>query len=127
MVRQAALGALLLIFGQIAEFFDLRQMLVISPFRPGIAGLLTARAFSAAGGRRCLRTIRFLRLPAEELVFQLFDLRLQFLDFPFEFGFPLLAPLELGLPIAGLLSHFQHFEQQLRRILPQFFHRGLPD
>ena len=38
MVRPAALGALLLIFGQIAGFFDLRQMLVIAPFRPGIAG-----------------------------------------------------------------------------------------
>jgi len=97
-VGQAAAGALLLVFGQIAEIFDDGQIVVASPLRRGIAGLLAARAPAAAGGRGCLRTVFLLRLFAEELMFQLFDFRSNFLDLRLEIGFSPLAALELGLP-----------------------------
>jgi hypothetical protein len=91
LVGQAAPGALLLIFRQIARIFDDGQMVVASPLRRGIVGLLTARAPATAGGRGCLRTGFLLRLLAEELMFQLSDFRLQFLDLLLELGFSLFA------------------------------------
>jgi hypothetical protein len=104
LVGQAAPGALLLVFGQIAGIFDDGQMVVVSPPRRGIVGLLAARAPAAAGGRGCLRTVFLLRLFAEDLMFQLFDFRLQFLDLLLELGFSPFAALELGFPKVGLLS-----------------------
>ena len=105
LVGQAAPGALLLVFGQIAEIFDFGQMAVASPLRRGIVRLLAARAFPAtAGGRGCLRTFFLLRLFAEELMFQLSDSRLEFLDLLLELGFSPSAALELSFPIVGLLS-----------------------
>jgi len=53
-VGQAALGALLLVFGQIAEIFDNGQMVMASPLWRRIVGLLATTAFLAAGGRGCL-------------------------------------------------------------------------
>jgi len=61
------------------------------------------------------------------LVFQLLDLRFQLLDFLLELGFPFLAALKLGLPIADLLPHLQQLDQRLRSVLLQFFRRGFPD
>jgi hypothetical protein len=105
-VGQAAPGALLLVFGQITEIFDFGQKVVVSPLWRGIVGLLAATAFPVAGGRGCLRTVLFLRLLAEELMFQLFNSCPQFPDLLLEIGFSLLAALELGFPIVGLLSRF---------------------
>jgi hypothetical protein len=104
LVGQAAPRALLLVFGQIAGIFDYGQMIVASPLRRGIAGLLAARAFPAVGGRGCFRTVFLLRFFAEQLMFELFDFRFPFLDLLLELGFSLFAALELGFPIVGLLS-----------------------
>ena len=87
------------------------QILVASPLRRGIVGLLAARAFPAAGGRGYLRTFFLLRLFSEELMFQLFDFRLQFLDFLLELRFPPFNALELGFPIVGLLSGLKQLPQ----------------
>jgi hypothetical protein len=95
---------LLSVFGQIANIFDDGQMVVASPLRRWIVGLLAARAPAAAGGHGCLRTVLLLRLFPEELMFQLFDFRLQFPDLLLELGFSPFAALELGFPIVGLLS-----------------------
>ena len=72
----------------------------IGPYKlagPGQGGSL--RDHAPAGGRGCLRTVFLLRLFAEELMLQLSDFRLEFLDLPLELGFSPFAELELGFPI----------------------------
>jgi hypothetical protein len=87
-------------------------MVVSSSFGSGLAGLLTAWAFSAGGrGSGFLGPLCLLRLLAEELMFQLSDSGLEFLDFPLELGFPRFAALELSFPIAGLLSQLKQVQQ----------------
>ena len=101
----------MMVFGQIAEIFDDGQMVVASPLRRGIVGLLAARAFpAAAGGRGCLRTFFLLRLFAEEIMFQLFDFPLKFPVLLLQFGFSLFATLELGFPKSGLLSLLEQLQ-----------------
>ncbi len=51
----------------------------------------------------------------------------EFLDLLLQFGFPLFGTLELRFPVARLLSLLEPLQQQLRRILKQFFRRRMED
>ena len=89
--------------------------------RSGVFGLLAASAFSAAGRRGLLRSFPLFGLLAEQLMFQLCNSGSEFLDFLLEFDFPLLGALELGFPIAGLLSLVEQLLPQGHRVLEPLF------
>jgi hypothetical protein len=120
-VGQATTGAALLVWGQVVGFFDWGQVVMRAMSRSRVFRLLAAPAFSAAGRRGFLRSVPLFRLLAEQLMFQLCNSGLEFLDFVLEFDFPLLGALELGFPIAGLLSLVEQLEPQGHRVLKPLF------
>ncbi len=123
LVRQAALGALFLAFGQIVGLLDLGEVVMGATSRTGIFVLLATRPFSAAGGRRFLGAVLLFGLLAKQLVFELCHSGTQCLDLPLLLGFPLFGTLELRSPIVGLLAFLEQLQQQPRRILKQFLRR----
>jgi hypothetical protein len=120
-VGQAALGAVLLVGGQVVEFFDGGQVVMGAMSGAWVVGLLAASAGAAAGGRGLLGAVLFFGLPAEQSMFELFHGGLKFLDFLLECGFPLLGGLELGSPIARLSALREQLPQHQSRVLKQLF------
>ena len=127
--RLAAPGANTLVFGQLAEILDHRQVTVV-PAR-GTGPVLPL----APLGRRGWSRIRFafeaigpvlgrsgLALSTEELILELAVLAAKLLDLGFELLGPMHGPSMLRLPVPGLLPQFGVLAPQVGDFLAQFAH-----
>ena len=68
---------------------------------PSPLAIAAEKTAANKGAMGLIRSSRSISPSAEELMLQLSDFRLEFLDLPLELGFSPFAVLELGFPIVG--------------------------